>query len=428
MKNMNFKSLFISTLTCFLITITISVKAQKVKTLTLINPGNRERKDELIVLKRSDIYRELGPGTKFISVASNGKSLPVQFDDLDGNDQWDEALFLYSFKPNEKVSLTITPANVDRTNNHEVQRAHVRLRKKNPDNSWGPLIRNEEMPVRNVPTDISKQPLPPYLTEGPAWENDKVGFRLYFDTRNAIDIWGKRTTRMVLDSVGTKVEPTYHELHYWGMDILHVVKSLGGGSLALLVPLAGNSDTLIRVGGQDVKHTIFTQLSDGLLRAVFNIDYDWQVKGNPVHITHQISIWASQYFYESKVWVKGAPAGTKLVSGIADFYDNIFQAYQKGATNILLSHGKQSENFDNLGMAILVPHKDFSFAASAPHSASDVMNTWLSVQDIKANKPSVFRFVAAWEKSDPRFANLNLFKDYLDTEALKFSEPVKIKW
>jgi hypothetical protein len=37
--------------------------------------------------------------------------------------------------------------------------------------------------------------------------NDKVGLRLYFNVCNGKDIWGKRTSRMMLDSVGTKVEP-----------------------------------------------------------------------------------------------------------------------------------------------------------------------------------------------------------------------------
>ena len=33
--------------------------------------------------------------------------------------------------------------------------------------------------------------------EGPGWESDKIGYRLYLDWRNAIDIFGKKTNKMV---------------------------------------------------------------------------------------------------------------------------------------------------------------------------------------------------------------------------------------
>jgi len=38
--------------------------------------------------------------------------------------------------------------------------------------------------------------------EGPGWESDKVGYRLYIDWRNRIDIFGKQTNDLVLSNVG----------------------------------------------------------------------------------------------------------------------------------------------------------------------------------------------------------------------------------
>ena len=32
-----------------------------------------------------------------------------------------------------------------------------------------------------------------YQTDGPSWENDKVGFRHYLDGRNSKDVFGKKT-------------------------------------------------------------------------------------------------------------------------------------------------------------------------------------------------------------------------------------------
>ncbi len=401
--------------------------AQKPVQLILSNTLPLARPDELVVLKRADIEKKLGSITGYLGATVKGKPVAVQHDDLDRDGRWDEAVLLLSFASNETIAITIlkkaTAGDVAM-----VQRAHVRLRKQNGEGAWGQSLPVEDMPLRNPATDFSKQALPLYLTEGPAWENDKVGFRLYFDVRNGKDIWGKRTSRMVLDSVGTKASPSYHNFSDWGMDVLHAGKSLGAGSLALLVQSDSGADTLIRLGGKEVMHETYRQLADGPLRAVFQMDYHWQINGKPLALTEQVSICGGQYFYESKVWVNNAPKNAKLVVGIASFYDNVFQSYQSNKTNVLFSYGRQSENKDNLGLAVLVPSRLFAFAASALHTGSDVLDSYLSAQTITDEEPCRFRFVAGWEKSDQRFATFHGFKNYLDGEAGKMAESIRVKW
>ena len=41
--------------------------------------------------------------------------------------------------------------------------------------------------------------------EGPGWENNQVGYRLYLDWRNAIDIYGKKVDSLVLPYVAKMV-------------------------------------------------------------------------------------------------------------------------------------------------------------------------------------------------------------------------------
>jgi len=71
--------------------------------------------------------------------------------------------------------------------------------------------------------------------EGPGWESNKVGYRLYLDWRNAIDIFGKKTDSLVLANVGQDGFDSYHEPESWGQDILKVGKGLGIGSIGRLV-------------------------------------------------------------------------------------------------------------------------------------------------------------------------------------------------
>jgi hypothetical protein len=416
---------FIIPFAVFLMSVCSLVYGQKAAKITISNPLSINRADELIILKRALLQKKMGRLDGFVNIAANGTPQVVQHDDLDGDGTWDELVFLYSFAPGEQVAFTATTFSKPQAS--VVPRAHVRLKKKAADDSFGPNLKMEVMPLLHAATDFSKQPLPLYLTEGPGWENDKVAFRLYFDVRNGKDIFGKRTARMVLDSVGTNVKSSYHDLNEWGMDILHAGKSLGAGALAFSIPTERGEDTLIRLGGQHIKRTVYDQIADGPVRAVFKITYDWEIVGTPVQVTEQTSIWGGQYFYEGKVTVTGAPAGTKLVIGIASFYSNVFQSFSEAGSTVLLSHGRQSENKDYLGMAVLAPAQSVAHIGAAPTEGSDILNTYYVAQNIKAKTPNLFRFYAGWERTDGRFVRLRHFRELLKRESQKLAHPVIIK-
>jgi len=398
--------------------------------VTLTNPLDLERADEPILWGRAELEKKLGaiPAGKFIQVSGeNERPVAVQFDDRDGDGQWDEVFFVRSFGAKERIRLQIAvaegPAAVK-----VVVRAHVRMRAKNGDGSFGSLLDSAVMPVRNPPTDFSVNRLPPWLTEGPAWENDKVAYRLYFDTRNDKDIYGKTTTAMVMDEVGVNPDKSYHELADWGMDILKVGGSLGAGALAISVPVPGRKDTLMRLGGLHVRREAFRKVADGPFRAIFRMDYEWEINDHPVTVSEETAIAAGQYYYESKVTVSGAPAGSRLVTGIANFYTNAPGNFRKDAAAVLYSYGRQSENKDLLGMGILVRKRDFSTFSSRPASGSDVTSTYTVSQRIPKDRPVYFRFYTGWERTDPGFASAEYFTDMLKGEAAKFSHPIQVKW
>ena len=71
--------------------------------------------------------------------------------------------------------------------------------------------------------------------EGPGWESNKVGYRLYLDWRNGIDIFGKQTDEIILPDVGQDGFDSYHEVSDWGVDVLKVGKGLGIGSIGRLI-------------------------------------------------------------------------------------------------------------------------------------------------------------------------------------------------
>jgi hypothetical protein len=397
--------------------------------VTVTNPAPVQSNDALVVLKRTDIERKIGAiaAGKYVQVFADQRPVVVQYDDMDGDGNWDEAVFLYSFQPKASVrfsfKVTDAPAAVK-----AVVRAHVRHRKKNADNSFGPVIAGDTMPPANPPTNFSKVPLPPYLTEGPAWENDKVAFRLYFDTRNGKDIFAKRQPAMVMDTVGTNKNASYHALSDWGMDVLHVGKSLGAGSVAIAAKDADGKDTLIRLGGPNVKKEIYRALADGPVRAVFTIDYEWEINGSPVSIKDETSIWGGQYFYETKLMIQGAPADATLVAGFADFYDNVPGSLDTEGTKIYYSYGLQSEGKDNLGMAIAVPAKNFAWYKNIKTGTGDIDHSYLVAQHITPGEATGYRFYSGWEKSDTAFQSDEGFRNYLEQQAVLMGMPLRYEW
>jgi hypothetical protein len=399
--------------------------------LVIENTINSNRSDELVVIKRVELEKQLGaiPAGKFVVVHEEDTETPtvVQYDDMNGDGQWDEIAWLSSFsaKQTTKFDLAIAdaPAAIK-----AVVRAHVRQIKKNTDSTFGSPVTKDTMPPGNPPTDFSKVPLPPYLTEGPAWENDRVAFRLYFDTRNAKDVFGKIEPQMVLDSVGANHNNSYHALADWGMDVLHVGKSLGAGSLAFLVKQPNGKDTLLRLGGSMVKKETYEVLANGPIRAVFKMQYDCIINDQPVVVTDITSIWGGQYFYESHITLSAVPAGLQLVTGMADFNANTIGFFHDGTIRIGLSYGEQSENKDQLGLAIAVPEKQYVDFTQLTDTLADIQHSYTLAQRLDSNKTAQYRFYAGWEKSDTLFTSQKAFMDFLTKEATKYGSALSIRW
>ena len=400
--------------------------------LTITNPAEIERRDELIELTRQVIEAKVGkipPGKYAVINTKDNKPVVLQYDDLDNDGNWDEAAFLYSLKPKEEISFSIAVADAP-ASIKAVVKAHARHKRKNADNSFGDDLVKDSIPPGQAATDFTKQPLPPFLTEGPAWENDKVGFRLYFDVRNGKDIWGKTTTRMVLDEVGLDAANNYHKQAEWGMDILKVGKSLGAGSLALSVPLNNGRDTLVRLGGMNMGKVIYEKIADGPVRAIFRLHYpEWKVLDDspPVSLTEEISICGGQYFYESKVMVTGAPLNSELVTGIVNLHSK--QSYQLDTADckILYTYDTQTENNDKLGMGIIMRKEFFNAFGTTANEGTDIQNTYTIAATIYKDKPVSFRFYAGWEKSSDLFNSEKSFREFLAREAVFIKYPVIMK-
>lgn len=395
--------------------------------MEVVNPAGKDRISALVTLSRTSIAQKAnGKAVPYYEVTINKKGIPVQFDDLNGDGQWDELVFLHDFAPQEILAVTLLPTDSKPTETTD-SKAHVRHQRLLKDGSFGPSLAADTIDGNQRPTDFSKQKLPPFLTEGPAWENNRVGFRLYYDIRNGKDIWGKLKPEMVLDKVGVDSTANYHALNDWGMDLLKVGASLGAGALALYIPDIEGKDTLVRVGGSNMGTIIYERVADGPVRAVFRIQYkNWKLHPDlsPISLTEEIRIWGGQLFYESAVSVTGLPANALLVTGMVNLYDAPKKEITEGQAAVLYTHHLQSENKDQLGMAILLNKNELQEFSTAKNSNTDIRNTYLVKMKTSETQQNRFRFYAVWEKSDPKLADAASFEAFLKDELRAFQQPL----
>lgn len=408
MKTLFFVFLSMSVLSC--------VQKEDV-TVVLKNHASFARMDEAVTISREEIQAFLTPvvaGKLPVLVSETGDTIAVQHDDLTADGIWDEVFFLISLEAGEEKRLRLVFTDPDKLPK-VTRRSNVRFAMIQDEHEYIPLIRAERLGMEEGLAGGV------YQMEGPAWENDQVGFRNYFDVRNGMDIFGKTTTGMVLDRVG--INEDYHVMQAWGMDILRVGASLGSGSLAL-----EKDGKLFRVApGAAGSYELIT---DGPLRSALRLRFDnWDVAGQTYQLVHDISIWGGAWFYESRVYLEGQQGEGTIVSGITSIdlenKESVIE-YKEGDVAFVATHGAQAYDGENLGMAIMLPEKLYD-GFEHIGGGDDIVNTFIVRMPVKDDQPAVFRFYACWEVSDHRFSDGASFVTFMKQEANSMSQPIEVR-
>ncbi|WP_183305925.1 DUF4861 family protein [Dysgonomonas hofstadii] len=187
--------------------------------------------------------------------------------------------------------------------------------------------------------------------EGPGWESDKVAFRFYLDNRNAIDVFAKKTSDIVLPAVGVDGFDNYHNMADWGMDNMKVGKALGIGSIAIW-----DGQKAVRVEKKDSITCLIP--ADGKIRSqVKTIYYGWDANSQKCDLTSLISIDAGSRASHMELLVNKNI--DNIATGIIKSEDAelIVNNDKNSEWSYIATFGKQSLNNDMQGLVVFARTK-----------------------------------------------------------------------
>ncbi|MFV5691995.1 DUF4861 domain-containing protein [Flavobacterium sp. LT1R49] len=396
--------------------------------IVLTNNSNLELTDKPISIARNLLPVTNGLNNYPILVYEND-TIPSQVNDLDGDGKWDELFVVTNFSASEKKNTQLVW--VKQAPKFTI-RTSARFGKRETENE--PLQPATEETV-NANQVYKKLGFQKYQTDGPSWENDKVGFRHYFDGRNSKDVFGKKLPAITPENVGINskgaVEDNYHVMYDWGRDVFPVGSSAGLGGYALLV---GNEINRLGILGTDtlnnIEKTTFKIVSEGPENSVLSYDYhNWNASGNKYQVKEITSIWPGMYGYKNTISLDGLKGNEMLLIALSNINNQKgLKVIEVGDWVCLIQHDNLGYNREwIMGTAIIVPKKGYNGYMEAPKKGQ-LTDSYLAKFKIENNEPISYYAVAAWELSaDKNFKDSDYFNNYVINLAKQLSTEITVK-
>lgn len=219
--------------------------------------------------------------------------------------------------------------------------------------------------------------------EGPGWENNQIGYRLYLDWRNAIDIFGKKVDSLVLPYVGQDGFDSYHDPADWGQDILKAGKSMGIGGYGRIV-----SDTIVHF--QKVKNT-YAKVENSKENSSVNITYEgWESGNENIDLNTKLTIYPTDRF--TKAELKPSEEISGMCTGVVIAKDIPFIKKEGEKWAYIATYGKQTlaSPPDNLGMALFYNLDEVTEQKQGKHDHLVIFKP--------TTKTITYYFLGAWEQ------------------------------
>lgn len=287
-------------------------ETQKSFKVEVSNTRNKAKADEPVVIKLSEINPQFR--VRSAVVMNGSEEIPSQLDDLNGDLRPDELAFVIDLpaKSKKTVTVTLSSAKSDKTYPARVY-AEMLVSDK----------RGKHVPVHSVTIPGTSNIYNQMHHHGPAFESELVAYRLYFDKKQTVDIYGKFNKGFEIKE--SQFYPTDEQLaRGFGDDVLLVGGSCGLGALK---GWDGKKSTHI----EPVSTLTERIIAYGPVRTIAEIEVtDWQYQGSELRMTNRYTLYGGHRDVFVETFFEEPLKDEIFCTGVIDIKGSVSYSDHKG--------------------------------------------------------------------------------------------------
>jgi len=258
--------------------------------------------------------------------------------------------------------------------------------------------------------------------EDVAWESDRIAFRIYGKKlwelenlhTNGIDVWPKRTRKLVLDDWYSRGHDEYHVDRGEGADFFQVGPTLGAGGTGVW------RDGRLYRGDNFLQHRL---IADGPVRAIFELEYGAiDAQGLRATERKRVTIDAGQYlFRQESTFATSVPGELQVAVGLVKRPGMVGSTSRGAGWTWLAGWGPIAQGtggHGDLGTAVLLPRGAF-------RETAEIDDHYLIIGGVQPGQP-LLSFVGAGWTSSRDFEHAEDWWHYLDACRQRLEQPLTI--
>lgn len=319
--------------------------AQEIKkevTIEINNSRAKDKTDVPVAIKLS----EINPGftVNSLVVWDGNKEIPSQLDDLDSDQKTDELAFVIDMPAKSTKTLRLIFSS-EKKENHYPARVYADM-----------LLsgKKKHQPIRSLTVPGTSDIYNLLHHHGPAFESELAAYRIYFDKKQTVDIYGKFHKGLELEACG--FYPNDEQLAKgFGDDVLRVSGSCGLGTLK-----GWDGKKALHI--EPVDQRTEKILAYGPIRTVVDVEVNkWQYQGKELNMTNRYILYAGHRDAEVQVSFSEPLESETFSTGVQNIKGSDSFSDQKGLiacwgtdwpVNDTVKYAKET-----VGLATCIPQK-----------------------------------------------------------------------
>lgn len=256
-----------------------AAEAQVTYSVTVANKSGAARADAPVVIDLSPLRQTV----KEAVVTLDGREIASQLDDLDLDGRYDELAFTTDLAAHARQTFTVE-LKAEGSPRQYAPRAYAQMMLHNKNVK---VSNKQDLYISSLTTDGKTNPYSMVHHHGPAFESELVAYRIYFDHRQTVDLYGKRHKGLELRQ--TQFYPDKQQLAAgFGDDVLWAGSSFGLGALR---GWDGRQPVML----DQVAHRTESVLASGPVRTIVEvIDRGWNTgwpQAEPLTMTTRYTLY-----------------------------------------------------------------------------------------------------------------------------------------